>query len=307
MYVAVPGAAVIVLVALVVSHPFSAPGPDGRLHVDFLDVGQGDSIFVTFPNGNTLLVDGGGRQTYYRDEAGDIEANEFHPDNRTIGESVVSEVLWYKGYSHLDHIFATHADADHIQGLNDVAKNFSIDSAMFGRAPVKDPEFAELAAILERRRIPIEIVYRGENFDIGDASVEVLYPIPTSDADAPSDNNHSVVLRITYGLRSILLTGDIERAAESDLVSNGGTLASDVVKVPHHGSRTSSIPEFIAATHPEYAVISVGRHSPFGHPHPDVVERWQAAGVHVLTTGENGMISISTDGRDLLIGRYVPE
>src|SRR5438477_4610017 len=96
--------AALALTLIVVMHPYSAPLADGRLHVDFLDVGQGDSIFVTFPNGETLLVDGGGRPNY-----GD-STDDFRPDTRTIGESVVSQVLWYKGYSHIDHILATHAD-----------------------------------------------------------------------------------------------------------------------------------------------------------------------------------------------------
>jgi competence protein ComEC len=273
--------------------------------VDLLDVGQGDSIFVTFPDGGTLLVDGGGRVDHRR-RNGDEEPDDLRPDQSTIGESVVSAVLWYKGYAHVDHILATHADADHIQGLNDVARNFSVNSALFGRTPGSDPEFAQLSDVLDRRKVPAEVVGRGQTFRIGGAVVEVLYPLAADDAEAPSDNDHSVVLRISYGSRSFLLTGDIERAAEIEITSRGGTLAADVVKVPHHGSRTSSTAEFINAAHPQYAIISVGRHSPFGHPHQDVVERWQLSGAKVLTTGENGMISVSTDGRDLQIERYMP-
>ncbi|MBV9240846.1 MAG: MBL fold metallo-hydrolase, partial [Acidobacteria bacterium] len=281
---------------------FSAPSADGRLHIDYLDVGQGDSILVTFPNGETLLVDGGGRPNY-----GGKEASDFRADTRTIGESVVSEVLWYKGYSHVDHILATHADADHIQGLNDVAKNFTVGSAIFGRTPMSNENFASLTEILSRHRVPVEVMRRGQSFEIGGAHVEVLNPTPTDDPDAPYDNNHCLVLRITYGSRSFLLTGDIERQAEADMLLNNAVLTADIVKVPHHGSHTSSTPQFIAATHPQYAVISVGRHSPFGHPHPDVVQRWIEAGVRVLTTGENGMISVSTDGKDLDVSRFVPE
>lgn len=288
----------LVLSVIVIAHPFSAVRPDGRLHIDFLDVGQGDSALVTFPLGETLLVDGGGQITY---GGKDEEAEPFQRDVRGVGESVVSEVVWAKGYSRIDHILATHADADHIQGLVDVAKNFSIGSAVFARTPVSDPDFSSLAGVLSARRIATEVVSRGDVLKFGDATVEVLYPTASNDPNAASDNDHSVVMRIVYGGRAFLLTGDIERSAEADLVRGGGTLAADVVKVPHHGSRTSSTDEFIGAVHPQYAIVSVGRRSPFGHPHPEVVRRWESAGVRVMLTGERGMISISTDGKDLVV------
>jgi len=293
--------ATILLFVVIVLHPFSTPRADGRLRVDFLDVGQGDSIFITFPNGQTLLVDGGGRFDYRK---ADDEAEPFEPDTRGIGEAVVSEVLWSKGYSHIDHILATHADADHIQGLVDVAKNFQIGSAIFGRTPMNDADFTELHEVLHRRGITTETIARGEILKFGDVTVEVLYPLQSNDENAPSDNNNSVVLRIVYGSRAIILTGDIERTAERSLLGNGGTLAADLVKVAHHGSRTSSATDFINSTRAQYAVISVGRHSPFGHPHAEVVTRWQTAGVQVFTTGDNGMITISTDGRDLVIDKH---
>lgn len=293
----------ILLIGIIVSHPFSAPSADGRLHIDFLDVGQGDAIFVTFPNGQTLLVDGGGRFDYRKN---DDEAEPFEPDTRGVGEAVVSEVLWWKGYSHIDHILATHADADHIQGLADVARNFSVGSAVFGRIQMDDPDFAELADVLQRSGIPSEIVARGDVLKFGDCLVEVIYPLRLSDPMAVSDNDHSVVLRIVYGSRAILLTGDIERAAETALLTNGGTLAADVVKVAHHGSRTSSMEQFIDATRAQYAIIPVGRNSPFGHPHANVVERWMLTGATVMTTGTSGMISVSTDGKDLKIDGFRP-
>lgn len=291
----------VILTLAVVLHPFSVRPADGRLRVDFLDVGQGDSALVTFPNGKTLLIDGGGR-IKYRDD-GDAEA--FESDVRGIGESVVSEFLWDRGYSRIDHVLGTHADADHIQGLTDVAKNFEIGSAIFGREQFEDSDFAELAEVLRRRGIPIETIGRGERIQIGDALVEVLYPAAKNTGSA-SENDSSVVVRIVYGNRAVLMTGDIERNAETSLLAGGGSLTADVVKVPHHGSRTSSTQPFIDAVNARYAIISVGRSSPFGHPHSDVVERWKAAGVNVMTTGERGMISISTDGRDLQIQTFLP-
>lgn len=300
--IAVAAAAVAAVALIIVAHPFSAPRSDERLHVDFLDVGQGDSALVTFPNGQTMLVDGGGRLEFRSDDEAGEEV--FEPDRQGVGEAVVSPVLWQKGYSHIDYILATHADADHIQGLTDVAKNFSVGEALFGRMPAADPEFQELAAVLRDRGIRSGYVSRGQQLKFGGATVEVLYPRADRATDAPSDNNHSVILRIVYGSRAFLLTGDVEREGENELVTGGGNLLADVIKVPHHGSRTSSTQEFVDSVGARYAVISVGRHSRFGHPHREVVDRWRATGATVITTGERGMVSVSTDGSDLNIFTY---
>jgi len=299
---AAPAFASLFLAAVVVSHPYSSPAADGKLHIDFLDVGQGDSALVTFPDGKTMLIDGGGRMEYRKTD--EDEEERFVPDTPGIGEAVVSPVLWNKGYSKLDLILATHADADHIQGLTDVAKNFEIGEALFGRMPMRDPEFQSLRTVLTRRGIPTELISRGITFKFGGATVEVLYPLPDASDDAASDNDHSVVLRIVYGNRAFLFTGDIESGAEADLLSRGGNLSSDLIKVPHHGSRTSSTQAFIDSVRPEYAVISVGRHSRFGHPHKEIVERWLSAGANLMTTGERGMVSVSTDGKDLNVRTF---
>jgi competence protein ComEC len=293
----------ILCAGVLVFHPFSAPRADGRLHIDFLDVGQGDSALVTFPDGTTMIVDGGGRMEFRKNDDDDLDT--FVPDTPGIGEAVVSPVLWNKGYSRIDHILATHADADHIQGLTDVAANFDVGEALFGREPAANAEFSALKSVLDRRHISAKLVSRGQRMNFGGATVEVLFPLLDASTDAPSDNNHSVVIRIVYGNRAFLLTGDIESEAEDALINGGGALKADVIKVPHHGSRTSSTPEFVSRVQPEYAIISVGRHSRFGHPHKEVVYRWRGSGSQVMTTGENGMISVSTDGKDLTVHPYL--
>lgn len=290
---------------LIIFHPFSAPFSDGKLHVEFLDVGQGDSIFITFPDDETMLVDGGGKMNFSKlyVESGE-EKEVFEPDSQSIGESVVSEFLWEKGYSKVDYILATHADTDHIQGLSDVAKNFSVKKAFFGRTPFDDEDFQQLFSILENRKIDSEILSRGQNLDFGKVKIEVLYPEKDSSAEAISDNNHSVVLRIVYGNRKFLLTGDIEKETEKFLAENSAVQA-DVVKVAHHGSRTSSIPSFIEKTQAIYAIVPVGRRSRFGHPHGEIIERWQNSGAKIMTTGERGTVSFSTDGIDLNVETFL--
>ena len=293
--------------SVIVFHPFSAPRADGRLRLDFLDVGQGDAMLVTFPNGETLLIDGGGRpdfNKFYVSREGE-DPEPFEPDTTSVGEAVVSEFLWEKGYSRIDYILATHADADHLQGLIDVAKNFRVRGAFFGQMPERDAEFAELYQILQKRRVEILSLKRGDVLTFDKAVVEGLHPEPDESGRAVSGNNHSIVLRVSFGVKRFLLTGDIEKETERLLAQTPQFLQADVVKVAHHGSRTSSIQPFVDATKTEYAIISVGRNSPFGHPHREVVERWKAAGASVLTTGERGTISISTDGKDLSIERFL--
>jgi competence protein ComEC len=124
-------------------------------------------------------------------------------------------------------------------------------------------------------------------------------------AGEQSTNNDSIVLRLKFGEHSILLTGDIEKLAERTLVESHHDLNANVVKVPHHGSKTSSTDDFVRATKPHLAIISVGRNSRFGHPHNEVVQRWQANGATVLTTGECGTITITTDGHHLSLKKFI--
>lgn len=270
----------LLLLAVLVWHPLSAARADGKLRVDFLDVGQGDSALITMPDGTTLLIDGGGNT---------------NDASRRIGETVVSEYLWWKGLSQIDYVVATHADADHIDGLNDVLKNFSVRGALIARRPRDDPEFQKFSQTLTETSTYSETIQAGDVIRFGEVKVDVLWPPAGGDA---STNNDSIVLRIQFGEHSILFTGDIEQATERALLASPQQLRTDVVKVPHHGSKTSSTEGFVLATRPNLAIISVGRNSRFGHPHKEVVERWQANGAIVLTTGENGTISLlATDER----------
>ena len=295
-----------VAIAAVVFHPWSAPRPDGKLHIDFLDVGQGDSALVTFPNGSTLLVDGGGRPGPFRKDA-DVDDEKFERDTRSIGETVVSEFLWQRGIDQVDYLLATHADADHIDGLNDIARNFRVRSALVARIPNNDLEFARFRETLSDQQVPIQIIGGGDQLRFGDLIVNVLWPPAAQNGDLPSQNNDSIVLHLMLGRRSFLLTGDIEAHAEEALTPFAGILRSDVVKVAHHGSRTSSTPTFIAATNAQYALISVGQTSVFGHPNPEVVRRWQDSGAQVLRTGSCGTITFTTNGSDLTLETFVKQ
>ncbi len=297
----------IILLAIVMGHPLSAGRTDGRLRVDFLDVGQGDSALITMPDGTTVLVDGGGRMNFFSREhaSGADDKEPFSRDTRNIGEAVVSEYLWWRGLDRVDYIVATHPDADHIDGLNDVARNFAVRSALVARTPRTDPEFAKFQDTVMARGVPINIVGMGDVLRFTDTTAMVLWPHASSKTEARSPNNDSIVLRLQFGERSILFTGDIERLAEASMLSGDSRLAVDVVKVAHHGSKTSSTDGFVNATRPKFAIISVGQNSMFGHPQREVVERWQNNGAEVLTTGNSGMITVTTDGKDLRIETFV--
>ena len=298
----------LVMLSVVVAHPFSAEAPQGNLRIDFLDVGQGDAAFVTLPDGTTLLVDGGGRPSFARKKP---DEETFERDSRSIGEAVVSEYLWWRGVDHVDYLIATHADADHIDGLNDVARNFRVRGALVARTPASDPEFSEFAATLNNQGVPLFLIGSDDQLQFEQVSARVLWPRPRADSQAASFNNDSIVLRLDFEARSILLLADIENAGEAALLAdlkrtgNESSVHADVVKVAHHGSKTSSTADFVNATRAQLAVISVGRHSMFGHPHRSVVERWRAAGAEILTTGESGTITVTTDGRDLQVRKFV--
>lgn len=294
------------LIFIFMVRPLSGDRPDGKLHVDFLDVGQGDSALLTMPDGTTLLIDGGGRPNIDWQKTGDFDDGEsFERDARSIGERVVSEYLWARGLDHVDYVLATHADADHIDGLNAIVRNFRVRGAIVARTPADDPGYRRFAETTRQRRVPVERIGAGDTLHFGGVTAQVLWPEARNDERSPSRNNDSVVLRFNYGESVILFTGDVEREAELAMLAHGLDLRSNIVKVAHHGSKTSSIEQFVEATRPKLAIISVGRSSIFGHPNKDVVERWRASGAQVMTTGEKGTISVVTDGSDLRITSFV--
>ncbi|HSF24210.1 MAG TPA: ComEC/Rec2 family competence protein, partial [Blastocatellia bacterium] len=282
------------------------PGaPTGKLVIHFLDVGQGDSGLVVFPHGATMLVDGGGELRFNKPDS-DREGTEaeFSEGGFSVGEAVVSRFIWSLGRTHVDYALATHADADHIAGVSDVVRNFQVGQTIVGRVPGSDLEFGRFIKTVERRGVSLATVNAGDRFEVDGVRVEVLWPPRPSQAPVTSGNNDSVVLRLVYGSIAVLLTGDIEQAAEKALVESGVNLRADVLKVPHHGSKTSSSEAFIDAVRPGYAVISVGERSRFGHPHPSVVKSYVERGINLFQTGRDGTVTMQTDGRSVGITSF---
>jgi competence protein ComEC len=290
--------AIALLSWLLIAHPFPHQFARGRLSVTFLDVGQGDAIFLSFPQGKTLLLDSGGRLGYASAQD-EFEPNEdiFVEDQLGIGEAAVLPYLWQLGLKRLDYIAATHGDSDHTEAFGEIVQAVGIGEAWVGSTPRAGESPDLFSQAVQTARSPLRVLRRGETLSVDGVQLEVLAPFASESKS--SDNNGSLVLRVSFGQRAFLLTGDIEKETEARLVSAGATLRADVLKVAHHGSRTSSTAEFLAAVKPVHAVISAGDPSPFGHPHPEVVERLRAAGAQVWQTSRCGALAISTDGTDL--------
>ncbi len=287
--------AAIVLAVLVAWHPFAPALYRGKLEVSVLDVGQGDSIFVAFPDGRTMLVDGGGQAG-----AEVIDGFRSGPD---VGEEVVSPYLWSRGIKRLDVVALSHAHHDHLDGLHSVLANFKVEELWIGRDE-ETPAFLVLLAEARARGVQVVQEIQGRTFDWDGVRGDVLWPADVSEVDMAANDN-SLVMRITDGSESFLLPGDIEKKVENELVDEQAPLAANFLKVPHHGSKTSSTDAFVGAVAPRVAVVSVGAGNQFGHPVDSVVERYARAGVRLLRTDRDGAVMAVTDGKELVVRSFV--
>ena len=281
---------VAVLFVLILRHPFAPRTQPGTLEMTAIDVGQGDSLLVAFPKGKLMLVDGGGILAFGRKSKPKID----------IGEDVVSPYLWSRSIRHLDVIVATHAHEDHTGGLASIIDNFHPDELWTG-AHTDEPVWRELSRHARERGVKVVPMTAGGKFDFGGAHVETLAPPADYLPNDTPKNDDSLVLRLTYGRRSFLMTGDMEKPVEARLLADGSDIQADVLKVGHHGSHTSSSEPFLDAVHPAFAVISDGFENSFGHPHKDVLDRLADHHAEILRTDQLGLITVRTDGQRLSV------
>ena len=275
-------AALALLLACAVVWIAAITTPDGRLTVTFLDVGQGDAIFIQTPSGKQLLIDGG-------------------PDPEAL-QRELGRVMPFWDRS-LDLIVLTHPDADHLNGLVSVLERYKVSLVAETSVESKSAQYASFRALAGRAEIERVEAFAGYELRTSDG---VVISVLNSPADVPEwmpdlRNNSGVTLRVSYGDVSFLLPADIHRYTEEVLVASGAPLQATVLKAAHHGSATSSSQAFLDAVQPEVVVVSAGLDNQFGHPAPEVVERLTGAvgEGNVFVTAEHGRVQFSTDGERL--------
>ena len=262
-----------------------------RMRITFLDVGQGDCALVEFPRGKRMLIDGGGLY-------GDFD----------VGEKVVAPFLWKRRILRVDYLVLTHPQPDHYKGLIFVAQHFRVREFWHNGTTVSAQTYQKLLQIIKTKGIRMVKVQDGFTRSIEGARVQVLHPPKEWTTRAAKGknwlNNNSLVLKISFGSHNLLFTGDIEQEAEARLLRAGKQLKAQLIKVPHHGSRTSSTYYFVKEVAPLYAVISLGFRNPFHFPSDRVVSRYKGLGCRILRTDLDGAIMVASDGKRLKVRTY---
>lgn len=280
-------AASLAFFAAICFQPWKPDLKPGYLELSAIDVSQGDSLLLVFPDGETMLVDAGGFPGAER---------MVRKPQIDIGEDVIAPYLWSRRIRHLDYAVLTHGHSDHMGGLPAILDDFRPKQLWIGA----EPETAEWRHVAQQAKADgvriVPLTRSARTIQIGGAQIRVLAPSPDYAPGDTATNNDSLVLEVKYRRRTILLTGDAERLAESDMVESGLLGPVTLLKVGHHGSKTSSSEAFLTAVSPQFAVISDGYQNQFHHPHHDVLERLAEHHVTILRTDQRGLITFRTDG-----------
>lgn len=266
--------AIFLLIALLLA--FSAAAGASQLEVHFIDVGQGDSILVLTPDGQSMLVDSGGNDA---------------------GPTVV-RYLQAAGVKKIDVLVGTHPHADHIGGMQEVLASFKVAQVYDSGRIHTSKTFEEYLKTIDAKKIPFALARAGDKIPLGTkVSLTVLSPDgPRKTLNYRDLNESSVVLFLQYGQVGFLLTGDAGKESESTMLAAGLVKEAEVLKIGHHGSRSSTSSEFLRKVAPKAAVLMCGAKNPYGHPHKEVMERLEGAELNILRTDQQGSIVFTSDG-----------
>jgi len=254
---------------------------DNSLEVTFFDVGQGDAIFIETPYKNQILIDGG--------------------PNSMILEKLAKEMpFWDKT---IDLIILTHPEADHMTGLLSVLESYNVKRILWTGVVRNTSQYEKWKEMIEKENAEIIIAHSSQEIKIGKVSLDILYPFESLQGEEIKDSNDtSIVSRLSFGNNSFLFTGDITKVSENKIMSKeDGNFGSDVLKVGHHGSKTSTSKEFLENILPDIAVISCDKDNYYGHPHEIVLKNLEEFGIKILRTDQDGDIKIISSGEDFMV------
>ena len=249
-----------------------------RLEIHFLDVGQGDCCFIITPNKKSILIDGGGSSS----------------DNYDVGENTLIPYLLDKGYKKIDYIFITHFDQDHVGGILSVLEELQVGKIYISKQEEISENYDKFLDIVKSKELKVKLVQAGDNLNIDNIKIQILWPVKECIKENILNNN-AIVMKLEYANFSMLFTGDIEEIAEKELIKLYGKtdkLQANILKVAHHGSKTSSSQEFIELVKPQIALIGVGKNNLFGHPSQIVLERLENYGTKIYRTDEDGEVIV---------------
>jgi competence protein ComEC len=265
------------------------------LKLTFIDVGHGDSILIEFPKGKKMLIDGGG----------------LYEDRFDVGKNVIAPFLWKKKIRRIDTLVLTHPDPDHLKGLNFIASQFSIGEFWDNGDQTPSEPYLRLKETLRQKKIKAHSLNE-ETLPqiIQGVEVSILNPPGENPAQRKVQrlrdlNNSSLVMKLRFRNVSVLLAGDIEKEAEELMLRKAHSLRADIIKIPHHGSSSSSSVAFLDRVKPTVAILSVGERNVARLPHPDVLKRYKQLGSRILRTDAHGAITLVTDGKEIEVKTFL--
>ncbi|PKG24396.1 ComEC/Rec2 family competence protein [Niallia nealsonii] len=268
--------AFILLLSVLLVTPASAASK--KLTIHFIDVGQGDSIYIQTPNGDNIIIDGGNKD----------------------GSDVVSYLKKQK-VKNIAVLISTHPDADHVGGLDEVLESFNVKSVYAPKVSHTTQAYKDFLNAVKKEGLKIKTAQKGVKLSLKGVTATFVAPVKTySKSDL---NDWSAVLRLVYNKKSFLFTGDAEFKSETDMIKSKETLKADVIKVGHHGAKTSTSAEFLKAVKPTYSVISVGKKNSYGHPTSDTLKRLKNSKVKVFRTDKQGTIIATSDGKTITFNK----